>query len=144
MPDIFHMFPIEASADKVFEGMSTARGLDNWWTKNSEATRTRGATYTLDFGPQYIWKAIVTKLDDNKEFELQMTEAHEDWLNTKIGFSLNDREHNVTEVNFYHIGWPTNNEHYKISCYCWAMYLRILKRYIEYGEQVPYEKRLSV
>src|SRR5690349_13897261 len=128
MPDIFHTFTIDASADKVFEGISTPRGLDNWWTKNSEATRARGATYTLDFGPPYIWKAIVTKLGDKKEFELQMTEAHEDWLNTKIGFSLNHKEHNLTEVSFYHIGWPTSNEHYKISCYCWAMYLRILKR----------------
>ena len=144
MPDIFHMFPIDASADKVFQGISTASGLDNWWTKNSEATPTQGATYTLDFGPPYLWQAIVTKFNDNKEFELQMTDADADWLNTKIGFLLNDKENNVTEVNFYHIGWPTNNEHYKISCYCWAMYLRILKRYIEFGEQVPYEKRLSV
>jgi hypothetical protein len=31
-----------------------------------------------------------------------------------------------------------------ISTYCWAMYLRILKRWLEFGEQVPYEKRLSV
>jgi len=56
---------------------------------------------------------------------------------------LNDKE-NLTEVSFYHVGWKENNEHYKISCYCWAMYLRILKRYIEFGEEVAYEKRLSV
>jgi hypothetical protein len=36
------------------------------------------------------------------------------------------------------------SEHYRISCYCWAMYLRILKRYLEHGEQVPYAKRLDV
>jgi hypothetical protein len=49
-----------------------------------------------------------------------------------------------TAVNFYHTGWPQKNEHYKISSYCWAMYLRILKRHLEYGESVPYEKRLQV
>jgi uncharacterized protein YndB with AHSA1/START domain len=34
--------------------------------------------------------------------------------------------------------------HYRVSCYCWAMYLRILKRYLEHGETVPYAKRLDV
>ncbi|MCH8956850.1 SRPBCC domain-containing protein, partial [candidate division KSB1 bacterium] len=36
------------------------------------------------------------------------------------------------------------NEHYRVSCYCWAMYLRLLKRYVEHGETVPYEDRLDV
>ena len=78
----------------------------------------------------------------DKEFELIITDAHVDWIDTKVGFLLNNKN-NVTEVHFYHKGWPQNNEHYRISCYCWAMYLRILKRYLEYGEQVPYENRLN-
>jgi uncharacterized protein YndB with AHSA1/START domain len=144
MPDIFHNFPINASAEKVFNGVSTAKGLDNWWTKSSEVAPKFGATYTLDFGPGYTWKAIVTKFEANKEFELQITEADADWLGAKVGFLLSAKGNNLTDVNFYNTGWPTANEHYKISSYCWAMYLRILKRYLEFGEQVPYEKRLSV
>jgi uncharacterized protein YndB with AHSA1/START domain len=30
-----------------------------------------------------------------------------------------------------------------VSCYCWAMYLRVLRRYLEHGERVPYEGRLD-
>jgi len=139
------MFTINASADKVFRDISTEKGLDNWWTKTSQANPKLGATYTLDFGPGYIWKAVVTKFEENKAFELQMTDAHSDWLKTKVGLILNEEQgKNITEVNFYHTGWPENNEHYRISCYCWAMYLRILKRFIEFGEQISYEKRLSV
>jgi uncharacterized protein YndB with AHSA1/START domain len=143
MPDIFHSFPISASSEKVFEGISTSAGLDHWWTKHSEGRQESGAVYTLDFGPGYIWKAVVTKFQLNKSFELQMTEADADWLGTKVGFSLNQKN-NFTEVSFYHTGWPENNEHFRTSNYCWAMYLRILKRFIEYGELVPYGKRLSV
>jgi len=29
------------------------------------------------------------------------------------------------------------------SCYCWAMYLRLLARHVERGEVVPYEARLD-
>jgi uncharacterized protein YndB with AHSA1/START domain len=144
MPDIFHNFTINTSPDKVFNGVSTTKGLDNWWTKTCQASPKAGGIYTLDFGPGYTWKAIVTKFEANREFELQMTEADPDWLKARVGFLLRDKGNNLTEVDFYHKGWPTANEHYKISCYCWAMYLRILKRYLEFGEQVPYEKRLSV
>ena len=40
-------------------------------------------------------------------------------------------------------GWPSANEHCRISSYCWAMYLRILRRFLEHGEVVPYEARLE-
>jgi hypothetical protein len=46
-------------------------------------------------------------------------------------------------VYFYHLCWPEANEHWRVSNYCWAMYLRILKRYLESGESVAYEKRLD-
>ncbi|HET7003488.1 MAG TPA: SRPBCC domain-containing protein [Puia sp.] len=143
MADIFHNFPIEAPAEKVFEIISLSEGLDKWWTKSSEANPSPGGIYTLDFGPGYIWKAIVTEYVKGSLFELKMTEADDDWLGTKVGFDVRNHQ-SRTGVNFYHTGWPQENEHFKISSYCWAMYLRILKRYIEYGEMVPYEKRLQV
>jgi hypothetical protein len=46
--------------------------------------------------------------------------------------------------HFRHTGWAEPNEHFRISNHCWAMYLRILRRYLEYGEIVPYEQRLDV
>jgi hypothetical protein len=76
-------------------------------------------------------------------FELQIARADVDWMGTRVGFHLQEKNGN-TNVYFYHIGWPTQNEHWRISCYCWAMYLRIMRRYVEHGEFVPYEKRLDV
>ena len=143
MADLFHNFPIEASAEKVFEAISLSEGLDKWWTKGSAVNPFPGGLYTLDFGPGYIWKAVVSEYVKAKVFELKMTEADDDWLGTVIGFNLIDHQ-DKTEVNFYHTGWPQKNEHFKISSYCWAMYLRILKRNLEFGESVPYEKRLQV
>ncbi len=143
MADIFHNFPIEATPDRVFETVSHSEGLDQWWTKRSAVNPQSGGIYTLDFGPDYIWKAVVTEYIPDQVFEWKMTEADADWLGTKIGFVLKPHQEK-TEVNFYHTGWPQKNDHYKISGYCWAMYLRILKRFIEYGERVPCEKRLQV
>jgi hypothetical protein len=86
---------------------------------------------------------MVTRFQPEKEFELRLTRSHEDWAGTRVGFALQERN-GQTQVRFHHLGWPSANEHYRISCYCWAMYLRLLKRYVEYGEVVPYEKRLEV
>ena len=143
MPDIYHHFLVKSSPAKVFENIVTSKGLDNWWTKNSQARPEPGGMYTLDFGSGYIWKAAVRKYQADQIFELEFTEADSDWVGTKVGFELFA---NVakTEVHFYHTGWPMENEHFKVSSYCWAMYLRILKRYTELGERVAYEKRLDV
>jgi len=143
MADIFHYFTITAPREKVFAGIATPNGLDLWWSKQATGNQEPGAVYTLSFGPGYIWKAVVTKYVAGNEFELQFTEADPDWEGSKVGFILTEKN-NKTKVEFYHTGWKEDNEHYRISNYCWAMYLRILKRNLEYGEEVPYEKRLSV
>ena len=143
MADIFHHFTINTSIENVFDGVSKPKELNRWWTKNAIGNPGLGALYELHFGPEYQWNAVVTKYVPNKEFELTITTANNDWVNTSVGFSLNYKN-DQTEVEFYHKGWPQKNEHYKISCYCWAMYLRVLKRFLEFGEKVPYEKRLTV
>lgn len=143
MPDIYHLFQVNASPSKVFEAISSPSGLDAWWTKKSRGNPRPGNLYELDFGPGYVWHALVSKCETDKILELKMLEADADWMETKVGFTLDFRD-GATNVDFYHCGWKENNEHYRISSFCWAMYLRILKRYVEYGEQIAYEKRLEV
>ena len=71
-----------------------------------------------------------------------MTEADDDWRGTRIDFRLEDKG-DRTHLRFHHLGWREPNDHYRTSCYCWAMYLRILKRHLEHGEVVAYESRLD-
>jgi uncharacterized protein YndB with AHSA1/START domain len=143
MADIFHDFPIKSPMDHVFRGVSTPEGLDTWWTKRSSGSRLEGADYELSFGPEYDWSAKVTRCVPDTEFELLMVRADSDWIGTRVGFRLEHRG-GLTWVRFHHTGWPSANEHYRISCCCWAMYLRILRRHLEHGESVPYESRLDV
>lgn len=143
MTDILHDFPINASIERVFHAMTSPTGLDTWWTKRSEGEPREGAEYDLWFGPEYDWRARVTRSVPNTEFELEMTRADADWLGTRVGFRLEPRK-GGTWVQFHHTGWPTANEHYRISCCCWAMYLRVLRRSLEHGETVAYEDRLDV
>jgi len=142
MPDIIQEFAIKAPRHSVFQAVSTPAGLDTWWTKASSGAPAEGEQYELGFGPGYDWRAVVVRCTPDTEFELKITDAHEDWQNTRVGFQLEEAD-GVTKARFYHTGWPESNEHYKVSCYCWAMYLRLLKRYVERGEVVPYDERLD-
>jgi len=140
MPDIYQDFLIHAPVSKAFHGVSTPEGLDTWWTQRSS---TSGGEFELIFGPSHHWRAKVSRSVPDREFELELTRADNDWIGTKVGFVLTETNGD-TQVRFHHTGWPQSNDHYRISCYCWAMYLRLLKRNVERGEVVPYEQRLEV
>lgn len=143
MADILQDVRIEAPVSSVFEAISTPAGLDSWWTKSSSGEPREGAEYRLQFGPGHDWGAKVVACQPGVRFELQMTDADADWEGTRIGFEVVPNGA-ATTLRFSHRRWPQANEHYRISCYCWAMYLRILRRYLEHGERVPYDARLDV
>ncbi len=143
MANIFHCFPINAPIDKVFDTISTHNGLDKWWTKTSLGEAAIGERFFLNFEPDDHWTAIVSKNIPEKEFELIIQDANDDWKDSKVGFCLKKKQ-NLTEVQFYHIDWKEENKHFRISNYCWAMYLRLLKRNLEFGEFVQYADRLNV
>jgi len=53
MADILNDFPINASAQNVFQAVATPAGLDSWWTLTASGQATEGAEYELGFGPGY-------------------------------------------------------------------------------------------
>jgi len=144
MADIFHDFVIHASAAAVFETLSSPEGLDKWWTKSSSGKAAPGHQYQLHFGSGYDWRAIVSKFELNAAFELTMTQSDPDWEGTKIGFQLQKAHARSQPVLFYHKGWRSINRQYQVSNFCWAMYLRLAKRWLEKQEEYAFELRLSV
>jgi uncharacterized protein YndB with AHSA1/START domain len=140
MADIFHQLSIKVAAQQVFQAISTPAGLDAWWTLRSAGCPAEGAVWRLWFGPEYDWRALVTRCAPDRAFELRLTTAMDDWLDTRIGFLLSEQD-GLTTVRFSHTGWAEQSAHFGVSAYCWAMYLRLLKRYLERGEVTPYEDR---
>ncbi|MFN8582035.1 MAG: SRPBCC domain-containing protein [Gemmatimonadaceae bacterium] len=143
MPDILQDLPISAPPNKVWESITAPAGLDAWWTLTSAGEPTIGSEYTLDFGPEYVWRARVTQSERERVFELEMTRSDRDWDGTRVRFLLQPKN-GGTWLQFQHVGWPDANEHYRVTCHCWAMYLRVLRRHLEHGEFVPYDQRLAV
>ncbi len=142
MADILHDFPIAAPATTVFAAISSPAGLAAWWTLGTSGEARVGADYELFFGEEYDWRATVTRCATDRAFALGMTHASDDWLGTTVSFVLEPRG-NVTWLHFAHTGWRDASDHFRSTSYCWAMYLRVMKRWIERGEMVAYERRLD-
>jgi uncharacterized protein YndB with AHSA1/START domain len=142
MADILQDFPIEAPPARVFAGVTQPALLDQWWTLRSSGRPALGSTYELDFGPGCLWRAVVTRSEPDAAFELRLTEADADWTGTRVGFELAPST-SGTAVRFYHRDWAEANRHHRASCHCWALYLRVLRRYLECNETVPYDRRLD-
>jgi uncharacterized protein YndB with AHSA1/START domain len=142
MADILQDLPIQASPARVFAAVSEPSLLDQWWTLRSRGQPELGSIYELDFGPGYLWHAVVTRFEPGTAFELRLTQADADWTGTRVGFELSPAT-SGTHVRFYHRDWPQSNDHHRASSHCWALYLRVLRRHLESGETVAYDRRLE-
>ncbi len=143
MPDVLHDFPIRATPAAVFAAVSSPVGLDAWWTLGASGEARVGAVFELFFGEEYDWRATVVRCIADREFALRIDRASVDWVGTEVSFRIEEAG-DVSWLRFAHTGWGAATEHYRISSFCWAMYLRVLRRWVEHGEVVPYERRLEV
>lgn len=140
MAEIHHQFQIAAPVPAVFDAFTTPKGLDSWWTLQSEGQPVRDSLYRLYFGPEYDWKARVLNAEINRSLTWSIVQAMADWMPTSFGFTLSPKGQS-TSVRFFHIGWETANEHFAITNFCWGQLLNGLKNYVENGFVVPFENR---
>ena len=142
MAGILQDFPIQAPPGRIFAALATPEGLNHWWTLTCSGHPAEGEVYELGFGPEYAWRAVVSRCEPDRAFQLELAHAMPDWLGTRVGWEL-EPQGELTWVRFHHTGWAEVTEHYRITAHCWALYLRLLRRYCEHGETVPYAARLS-
>ncbi|PIF46353.1 uncharacterized protein YndB with AHSA1/START domain [Chryseobacterium sp. 52] len=137
---ILHDLEVDATLENVFQMVSVPEFLNEWWAHYCQGIPESDSEYTFEFSKDFIWKGKVSKLNAPYEIEFLMTEADADWTGTKVGFILKETE-NGTGISFYHTDWKDTNDHFRKTSFCWAMYLRILRQFVEEGLHVPYSER---
>ncbi len=142
MAEITHDLPIAASRAAVYAAVTSPSCLDAWWTLHCEGIPVVGTPYLLYFGEGYDWRGRVVRAEADQEFAIEITVASGDWVGTTVSFRLEQGE-GMTWLRFRHAGWADASDHFRITSYCWALYLRLLRRWVERGEVVPYEHRLE-
>jgi len=144
MFSIHHDITIKSSPEKIFQAITTSEGLDSWWTKQSAGIPKMGEEYRFYFTKGYDWFAKVLMIMENKQIMFKMIHADPDWIDTLLTFTIIKKNDNTCLLRFDHTEWRSINDHFRRTSYCWALYMRGLKKYVEEGLITPYGKRTSV
>src|SRR5436190_10874408 len=148
MFDIIHRIGIRATAAKVYDAVSTIKGLSNWWTEEVEGENKAGGrikfTFRSDNGDikgQMVME--VKKLDPRKEVRWRCVEGPDEWIDTDITFELSQQDDQIIII-FGHRNWK---EAVEFTAHCsmkWAVFLLSLRDYVETGKGKPSPHDLKI
>ena len=137
MPDIMHLLKIKATPERVYQALTTAEGIRNWWTRDADLDNKIGGEGEFRFnsyGSGYATCVKVTELTPPLRVAWETTSSFRpEWLNTTIIFDLRP-ESSATVVLFAHRGFPQANDAYAVCTTGWGYYLVSLQQYLETGE----------
>ncbi|MFW9923869.1 MAG: SRPBCC domain-containing protein [Candidatus Thorarchaeota archaeon] len=134
---IIHKVLIKADRKKVFDAMTTAKGLDSWFTKGTEIDRKPGGKFIfrwINWGPEKVTteaNAVVVEINPPERFVFKWWEDHYttiemDFIETGEG----------TIVSLKETGYEDSKEGHRRCLECatgWGEALTLLKFYVEHG-----------
>ncbi len=135
MPDIMHRIEIHAPAERVYEAITTADGLRQWWTRDAAIEPKIGAAGEFGFdGRRFVAKVTVAELSPVTRVRWQVANAA--WPGEAIEFDLKTQG-NATTLLFAHRGFPHEDARFASVTTRWGIYLRSLKQYLQTGKGTP-------
>lgn len=140
---------IETSPEKIYQAISTEKGLTSWWTQHVELYPHIGGIATFHFGKDSYAVMKIAKLLPNKEvvwkcveqnFLRKDTDIVDEWVGTTIRFIITDTKDDHVDLFFAHEGLMPSLACYKDCESGWDYFLDSLKAYLETGTGTPYTK----
>ncbi|HVI45052.1 MAG TPA: SRPBCC domain-containing protein [Chitinophaga sp.] len=134
MADIRLNLVIKVSPEKVYDAITTRKGIESWWCKQTTAKPEKGFVNVFVFG-QFRNEMKITELS-HKRVAWDCINSIEEWTGTKVSFDLEERDGN-TLLRFTHGDWKSATDLFASCNYDWAKFLRSLKSFCETGEGEP-------
>jgi uncharacterized protein YndB with AHSA1/START domain len=166
MPDIHQRLLINAPVEKVFDAITTQKGLAAWWTPAATATPGINSIARFPFGAKYFKEMKVTELTPPTQLKWTCITGAEEWIGTTISFELQSYQKETlltihpelgdqlqqqsngdtgTVLIFQHNDWKAYTPMFGECSYTWGRFLRSLKLFCESGNGLPwpYQHRIT-
>lgn len=140
MARIEHIQYVNAPLSRVYEVLTTARGLAEVWTQDLTFTAQLDAVNEFRFGDEHPTKMTIVELVPNNKMTWQCIDSDPEWIGTSVSFELEQRG-GKTAVTLKHTDWHEVTEFYRFCNYNWAIFLLSLKQYCEEGAGIHYQTR---
>ena len=136
---LMHTVTIEADAGKIYEAISTGKGLASFWTRDSHAEPKVGSVATFGFGGPKL-ELKVEKLEPGKFVRWSEPAGFPGWEVTSVTWEIVPAKEGGHEVRFSHDGWPAAVPPGELASvnYTWGRIVGRLKKYAETGEPAPF------
>jgi len=136
MHDIAHLLRIHATPDRVYDAITTAAEIGQWWTRDTAIDAHLGGVGQFGFnGRRFVAQVVVEDLKPALCVRWRVTNAA--WPANDIAFNLK-ADGRDTILLFAHRGWPRADEGFASATTRWGVYLLSLKRYLQTGTGTPH------
>ena len=158
MPNIHHSLIIGASAEKVYNAITSQEELSAWWTPDTIAKAEVNSVARFPFGTDYFKEMKITELKPYELVKWNCIKGADEWIGTNISFRLltgdkgnllnshpeiqgqieQQKNDNSTLLIFHHDDWKEYTPMYAECNYTWGQFLRSLKLLCETGKGRPW------
>lgn len=135
--DIIHATTIATTPDRLYQALTTERGLAGWWTPDVTAEPRVGGVNEFRFGAVARLSWRVDELVPGRRVAWSSVDVPPEWTGTRLVFEIapaGDR----TDFRFTQTGLPDRYADYGCFAYLWGQYVRSLKLLLETGTGEPY------
>jgi uncharacterized protein YndB with AHSA1/START domain len=132
MTAIKHLFHIAMPPETVYQALTTAEGLSNWWTRQTSGDPAMGGILQFRFGEHVGSDMKIISLKPNEVVEWECVAGPDDWIGTTVSFRL-DRNDHKTRVHFEHGSWKEANDFYAACSFSWGRYMESLRQFCQTG-----------
>lgn len=136
--EIAHEIAINASPTVVYNALTDAKTLAQWWTPNVRGESIIGASMEFRFG-EFCQEIKVVELLPDKLVRWKATDTGApDWTGSEIEFMITSNNTDQVRFQFHHSGFPGDVERLPIYSMTWAIFILSLKDLLEKGTGYPF------
>jgi uncharacterized protein YndB with AHSA1/START domain len=135
---ILHTVQIHASPARVYECLTTERGLGGWWTSQVSVESGQGGLIRFTFHGDFHPHMKQTRLERDRLVEWLCVAGHPNWSDNTFRFRLDGKESD-TQLRFVQeYAQELSDDVYGTYNFNWGYYLNSLKQLAESGTGAPF------
>lgn len=141
MAKMYHEIEIEARPEKVFEALTSQKGLSGWWTVDSSVTEPAEGK-VAEFGFENRAVVFTMRIDKVSPPELLVWKCvggPKEWKGTRLRWEISKTK-DGSDLMFTHSRWKTVDETFRSCNSTWGELMYRLKAYVESGKPDPHFK----
>jgi uncharacterized protein YndB with AHSA1/START domain len=143
MADIRHRVAVTAPVGRVYEAVSTTKGLSEWWTRGGvRGESAEGSRLQFFFGQPEPAAVMEVTGQDRGRVSWRCVGGADEWVGTSLSFDLR-QDDGETVVLFTHADWKEPSEFMAHCSARWAYFLLSLKSLVESGAGTPFPEDLK-